>query len=157
MTRLYARSVGGGRICETTPGGRWKIMTILGAMSLRGIIASMTIEEATDGDIFLAYVEHILCPALTAGDVVVMDNLSSHKIKGVQRLIEKAGAEVLYLPPYSPDLNPIEKAWSKLKQILRSAKARTKEALEIAIAEAIRLITPDNAKAWFNHCINGLQ
>jgi len=132
-------------------------MTILGAMSLGGIIASMTIEEATDGDIFLAYVEHILCPALKPGDVVVMDNLSSHKIKGVRRLIEKAGAEVLYLPPYSPDLNPIEKAWSKLKQILRAAKARTKEALEKAITEAIRMITPDNSKAWFHHCINGLQ
>jgi len=157
MTRLYGRSSGGGRICETTPGGRWKIMTILGAMSLRGIIASMTIEEATDGDIFLAYVEHILCPALKPGDVVVMDNLSSHKIKGVRQLIEKVGAEVLYLPPYSPDLNPIEKAWSKLKQILRSAKARTKEALEMAITEAIRLITPENANAWFNHCIHGLQ
>jgi transposase len=157
MTRLYARSAGGARICETTPGGRWKIMTILGAMSLRGIIASMTIEEATDGDIFLAYVEHILCAALKPGDVVAMDNLSSHKIKGVQRLIQKAGAEVLYLPPYSPDLNPIEKAWSKLKQILRSAKARTKEALEVAIAEAIRTITPYNARAWFNHCIDGLQ
>ncbi|MGA2349284.1 MAG: IS630 family transposase [Terracidiphilus sp.] len=157
MTRLYARSAGGARISETTPGGRWKIMTILGAMSLRGIIASMTIEEATDGDIFLAYVEHILCPALKPGDVVVMDNLSSHKIKGVRRLIKKAGAEVLYLPPYSPDLNPIEKAWSKLKQILRSAKARTKEALEIAIANAIQMITPDNSKAWFNHCIHGLQ
>jgi transposase len=157
MTRLYARSSGGKRICETTPGGRWKIMTILGAMSLRGIIASMTIEEATDGDIFLAYVKHILCPALRPGDVVVMDNLSSHKIKGVRRLIEKAGAKVLYLPPYSPDLNPIEKAWSKLKQILRSVKARTKEALEEAIAEAFRRITPDNAKAWFNHCINSLQ
>jgi transposase len=114
----------------------------------------MAIEEATDGDIFLVYIEHILCPALKFGDVVVMDNLSSHNIKGVQRLIEKAGAEVLYLPPFSPDLNPIEKAWSKLKQILRSTKARTKEALEIAIAEAIRMITPDNAKAWFNRCIN---
>jgi transposase len=157
MTRLYARSAEGRRIYETTPGGRWKIMTILGAMSLRGMVASMTIEEATDGDIFLAYVEHILCPALKPGDVVVMDNLSSHKIKGVRQFIEKAGAEVLYLPPYSPDLNPIEKAWSKLKQLLRSAKARTKEALEEAIAEAIRLITPDNAKAWFKHCFNGLQ
>ena len=157
MTRLYARSNGGGRISESTPGGHWKIMTIIGAMSLGGIIASMTIEEATDGDIFQAYVEHILCPALKPGDVVVMDNLSSHKIKGVRQLIEKAGAEVLYLPPYSPDLNPIEKAWSKLKQFLRSAKARTKEELENAITEAIKLILPDNAKAWFNHCINGLQ
>ena len=157
MTRLYARRAEGGRICESTPGGRWKIMTILGAMSLGGIIASMTIEEATDGDIFLAYVEHILCPALKPGDAVVMDNLSSHKIKGVRRLIEKDGAEVLYLPPHSHDLNPIEKAWSKLKQILRPAKARSKEALEKAIAEAIRLITPENAKSWFNHCINGLR
>jgi len=157
MTRLYARSATGGRISETTPGGRWKIMTILGAMSLKGIVASMTIEEATDGDIFLAFVEKILCPALKPGDVVVMDNLSSHKIKGVRQQIEKAGGEVLYLPPYSPDLNPIEKAWSKLKQLLRSAKARTKEALEKAIAEAISLITPDNANAWFDHCINGLR
>jgi transposase len=157
MTRLYARGAGCERIGETTPGGRWKIMTILGAMSLRGIIESMTIEEATDGHIFLAYVEHILCAALKPGDVVMMDNLSSHKIKGVQRLIEQAEAEVLYLSPYSPDLNPIEKACSKLKQILRSAKARTKEALEIAIAEAFWLITPGNAKARFNHCINGLH
>jgi transposase len=124
---------------------------------MRGIVASMTIEEATDGDIFLAYVEHILCPALKPGDVVVMDNLSSHKIKGVRQRIEKVGAEVLYLPPYSPDLNPIEKAWSKLKQLLRCAKARTSQALEQAITEAIHLITPDNAKAWFNHCSNGLQ
>ena len=81
----------------------------------------------------------------------------AHKVEGVRARIEAAGASLLYLPPYSPDLNPIEKAWSKLKQILRSAKARTKEALEKAIADAIRMITPDNAKAWFNHCINGLQ
>ena len=92
-------------------------------MSLRGIMASMTIEEAKDGDIFLAYVEHILCPALKPGDVVVMDNLSSRKIEGGQRLLEKAG----------------------------------KEALENAISEAIRMITPDNAKTWFHHCINGVQ
>ena len=111
---------------------------------------------ATEGDIFLAYVERILCPALMP-DVVVMDNQSSHKIKGMQRLIEKAEAKVLYLPPYSPDLNPIEKAWPMLKQIIRAAKARTKDALENAIAAAIRLITPYNAKAWFNHCINGLS
>jgi transposase len=157
MTRHYARSQGGERIPEATPGGRWKIMTILGAMSLEGMIATMTIEEATDGDIFRAYVEHVLCPALKPGDVVVMDNLSSHKVSGVRQMIEKAGAEVLYLPPYSPDLNPIEKAWSKLKQLLRSAKARTKEALEQAIAGALRLISPDNASAWFKHCVPSLR
>lgn len=157
MTRLYARAFSGPRIHEGTPGGHWKIMTILGAMSLRGMIATMTIEAATDAEIFLAYVEQVLCPALKPGDVVVMDNLSSHKVSGVSRLIAAAGAEVLYLPPYSPDLNPIEKAWAKLKQILRTIKARTKEALEQAIAEALQLITPDNAKAWFRLCNNGLQ
>lgn len=157
MTRLYGRALGGRRIHESTPGGHWKIMTILGAMSLRGMIATMTIEEATDADIFMAYLDQVLCPALQPGDVVVMDNLSSHKVKGVRERIEKARAEVLYLPPYSPDLNPIEKAWSKLKELLRSAKARTKEALDQAIAEALPLISADNAKAWFRLCINGLQ
>lgn len=132
-------------------------MTILGAMSLRGMIATMTIEEATDTDIFLAYVEHVLCPALHPGDVVVMDNLSSHKVQGVQQRIEKCGAEVLYLPPYSPDLNPIEKAWSKLKQLLRSTKARSNEMLDQAITEALLLISPENAKAWFRLCLESLQ
>ena len=154
MTRLYARSLGGSRICEGTPDGRWKMLTILGALNTRGVVATMTIEEATDGDVFLAYLDHCLCPQLRAGDVVVMDNLSSHKVAGVLERIEKCGAEVLYLPPYSPDLNPIEKAWSKLKTLLRSAKARSKEALDQAIAELLPLITADDAKAWFRHCIN---
>jgi len=157
MTRLYGRTLGGRRIPEATPGGHWKILTILGAMSLHGMIATMTIEEATDTEIFLAYVEQVLCPALQSGDVVVMDNLSSHKVNGVRELIQQAGAELLYLPPYSPDLNPIEKAWAKLKQLLRSAKARTQEALDHALVEALRLITADNARAWFRHSIDGLQ
>ena len=121
------------------------------------MIATMTIEEPTDTDIFLAYVEHVLCPALTPGDVVVMDNLSSHKVDGVRQLIEQVGAEVLYLPPYSPDLNPIEKAWAKLKQLLRAAMARSQEALDQAISDALTLITADNAQAWFRLCLNGLQ
>ena len=149
MTRLRARGAGGGRIHEATPGGHWKIMTILGAMSLDGIIAAMTIEEATDGDIFLAFVQQVLCPALKPGDVVVMDNLSSHKAAAVRLSIEKVGAELLYLPPYSPDMNPIEKAWAKLKELLRAAQARTREVLEQAVADALKRITPDNAKAWF--------
>jgi len=157
MTRLYARASGGGRICEGTPDSRWKILTILGALSTRGMIATMTIEEATDGDIFLAYLDHCLCPQLRAGDVVVMDNLSSHKVDGVEQRIKKCGAEVLYLPPYSPDLNPIEKAWSKLKGMLRSAKARSKEALDQAITVMLPQITPENAAAWFKHCIDSLQ
>jgi transposase len=127
MTRLYARSLGGARISEGTPDSRWKMLTILGALSTRGVVAAMTIEEATDGDIFLAYLDHCLCPKPRAGDVVVMDNLSSHKVDGVLERIEKCGAKMLYLPLYSPDLNPIEKAWSKLRTLLRSAKARSKE------------------------------
>ena len=108
MTRGYARACGGQRVAEGTPQGHWKVLTILSALSLRGLLATMTIEEATDGDIFLAYVEPVLCPALQPGDVVVMDNLSAHKVSGVRELIQAVGAELLYLPPYSPDLNPIE-------------------------------------------------
>jgi len=149
MTRLYARCTGGARIHETTPDGRWKILTILGVIGIRGMIATMTIEAATDREIFLAYLDEVLCPKLRPGDVVVMDNLSSHKVKGVRERIETAGAQLLYLPPYSPDLNPIEKAWAKLKQLLRAAKARTKEALDQAIAELLPLLTAEDAKAWF--------
>ena len=149
MPRRYARAPRGVRVHESTPEGNWKILTILGAMSLRGMIATMTIEAATDADIFLAYLDQILCPALRPGDVVVMDNLSSHKVAGVRERIEVAGAELLYLPPYSPDLNPIEKAWAKLKQLLRTAKARTAEALEQAIAELLPAIRPQDAEAWF--------
>ena len=157
MTRLYARAPGGRRIHEATPGGHWKIMTILGALSLSGMIATMTIEEPTDTDIFLAYVKHLLYPVLKTGDVVVMGNLSAHKAPAVRKWIEKAGAEVLYLPPYSPDLNPIEKAWAKLKQLLRAAQARTKEILDQAITAALPCITPDNAQAWFRLALNGLH
>jgi len=149
MTRLYARCQGGARIHEGTPDGRWKILTILGAISTRGMIATMTVEAATDREIFLAYLEEVLCPKLRPGDVVVMDNLSSHKVKGVRERIEAAGAQLLYLPPYSPDLNPIEKAWAKLKQLLRSIKARTKEALDQAISDLMPLLTADDARAWF--------
>jgi len=157
MTGLYGRRVDGRRIHEAAPGGRWKILTILAAMRLGGINAAMTIEEATDADIFLAYVEQVLCPTLGIGDVVVMDNLSSHKVKGVRELIQARGAEVLYLPPYSPDLNPIEKAWAKIKQYLRSTRARSKEDLDQGITAALALITAGNAQAWFRHSMPTLQ
>ena len=117
----------------------------------------MTIESPTDGDVFLAYLEQVLCPQLQPGQVVIMDNLSAHKVAGVQQLIAATGARLIYLPPYSPDFNPIEQAWSKIKQLLRSAKARTLEALESAIAEALAVITAENALAWFSHCGYGLQ
>jgi transposase len=157
MTHIYARRPDGRRIHEATPGGHWKIMTILAAMRQRGIVAAMTIEEPTDGDIFLAYVEQVLCPTLAAGDVVVMDNLAAHKVNRVEELIQAQGAEVLYLPPYSPDLNPIEKAWSKIKQYLRSNRPRNTEALDQAISETIALITATDAQAWFRLVLAPLQ
>jgi transposase len=152
MTRSYARAPRGQRVKEATPQGRWQILTMLAALSTRGLEAPMTIAEPTDGDIFLAYLEQVLCPRLRPGQVVIMDNLAAHKVAGVRELIEAAGARLLYLPPYSPDLNPIEQAWSKVKQMLRALKARTADALENAVAQALAAITPENAVAWFSHC-----
>ena len=149
MTRRFGRACGGRRVHESTPEGNWKILTVLGAMSQGGMIATMTVDAATDADIFLAYLDNFLCRELKPGDVVVMDNLSSHKVAGVRERIEAVGAECLYLPPYSPDLNPIEKAWSKLKQLLRSARARTVPDLDAALTQLLPQITPQNAKAWF--------
>jgi len=152
MTRAWGRAPKGERIAEATQQSHWKVLTTLGAMSLRGIEVAMTIDEATDGEIFSVFVGRVLCPKLRSGHVVVLDNLSAHKVSGIREKIEACGAELLYLPPYSPDLNPIEKAWSKFKQLLRSAKARTQEALEEAVAAALNAITADNANAWFEHC-----
>jgi transposase len=152
MTRQWGRAPRGQRIAEATPQNRWQVLTTLGTMSLRGIEAAMTVPSATDGDVFRAYVEQVLCPTLAPGDVLILDNLSSHKVPGIRELIEACGARLLYLPPYSPDLNPIELAWSKFKQFLRAAKARTAEALDLAITEALKTINTQNAAAWFRHC-----
>jgi len=157
MTRTYGRAPRGERVREATPQGHWKILTMVAALTTRGLEAPMTIAEPTDGDIFLAYIEQVLCPRLRPGQVVVMDNLSAHKVSGVRELIEARGARLLYLPPYSPDLNPIEQAWSKIKQVLRSLKARTAETLDHALAEALKTITAENAVAWFAHCGYGVQ
>lgn len=112
----------------------------------------MVIEGATTGDVFEAYVRKVLCPTLRPGDIVVMDNLSSHKRSTVVMLIEQVGASVLFLPPYSPDLNPIEMMWSKAKAFLRAAKARTQTALLDAIADALKTVTTNDAKGWFAEC-----
>jgi len=157
MTRRYGRAPRGERVAEGTPAGHWRTLTLLSALSLQGVVAAMTVESPTDGDVFLAYVEQVLGPRLQPGQVVVMDNLPAHKVEGVRRLIEARGAELLYLPPYSPDFNPIEQAWSKIKQQLRSAKARSLETLESAIRDALATITPNNAAAWFAHCGYAIQ
>jgi len=117
-----------------------------------GSTAAMTVEGATTSEVFRAYVEHILAPTLRPGDIVVLDNLSPHKDKAALALIEQAGAEVRFLPPYSPDFNPIEKMWSKVKALLRSAKARTDEALLAAIGSALSRVTAQDAEGWFTSC-----
>ena len=157
MTRHYGRAQRGERVREATPQGHWHTVTMLAALTSDGLQAPMTVESATDGDVFLAYLEQVLCPRLRAGQVVIMDNLAAHKVAGVRQLIENTGAQLHYLPPYSPDFNPIEQAWSKIKQLLRAAKARTLEALESAIADALAAVTAENASAWFTHCGYGLQ
>jgi transposase len=156
MTRRYGRGPRGERVREGTPGGHWRTLTVLGAIRLSGWVATMTIEAATDGEIFLAYVEQVLCPQLQPGDIVVMDNLAAHKVAGVRDLIANTGAKLRYLPPYSPDFNPIEKCWSKVKQLLRSAKARSISTLEHRVTEALAAVTPHNVQACFRHCGYGL-
>lgn len=152
MTRRYGRAQGGQRVGEGTPCGHWRTLTVLGAVRASGWVATMTIEAPTDGDIFLAYLEQVLCPQLEPGDVVVMDNLAAHKVAGVRERVIARGAQVLYLPAYSPDFNPIEPCWSKLKQLLRGRKARSLAALETAVSKALRAITPHNIRACFQHC-----
>jgi transposase len=157
MTRERARAERGQRVHDTVPGGHWKMLTILGAMDQNGMLAAMTVEAATDGDVFLAYLDQVLCPKLRSGHVVVMDNLGAHKVQGVRQRIEACGASLLYLPPYSPDLNPIEKAWSKLKTGMRSVGARSLQTIQQAVAELLPTITPNDAKAWFRLPFSALQ
>jgi transposase len=152
MTRLYGRVMGGARVVDSAPGGHWCTTTMLSALRLDGSTAAMVIEGATDREVFEAYVQHVLTPNLREGDIVVLDNLAPHKTPEVVAAIETAGAEVWFLPPYSPDLNPIEKMWSKVKQFLRSAKARTEEALLEAIAAALQSVRPCDAQGWFSSC-----
>ena len=156
MTRRYGRARRGRRVPEGAPAGRWRTLSILGAIRRSGWVAAMSVEAATDGEIFLAYLEQVLGPQLEPGDVVVMDNLAAHKVAGVRERIEARGAELLYLPPYSPDFNPIEPCWAQLKQRLRAVKARSLAALEKGLAEAFAAVTPQNVQACFRHCGYGL-
>lgn len=152
MTRMFARAQRGERITDVIPRNRGTVTTVLGALSSRGLIATMTVEGGTTGNVFLAYLEHVLIPQLSPGDIVIADNLGAHHDKRVRPLLEKHHIQLRYLPAYSPDLNPIELCWAKFKQILRSLKARTRKALDEAVAVAIDKITPSDASAWFRHC-----
>jgi transposase len=157
MTRLYGRAPKGERVVGTVPQNYGANVTMLAALGSHGVEAVMTIDSATDTEVFRAYVTQVLRPTLHPGDIVIMDNLRVHKAVGIRQAIEQAGAQVVYLPPYSPDLSPIEPCWSKLKTALRTAKARTREALEQAIAQALATITVADAHSWFHHCGYALQ
>ena len=152
MTRLRGRAREGARVLDCAPHGHWCTTTLLGALRLDGTSACMSVEGATDREVFHAYVRHVLVPSLRPGDIVVLDNLAAHADSRARQLIEAVGARLLFLPPYSPDFNPIEKMWSKIKAALRSAKARTTKALQVAIREALASITAQDANGWFQSC-----
>lgn len=152
MTLAYGRSLKGERAFDSCPVSQGKRISTIGALSTEGVIAGMSFEGTLDGNVFLYFLENILVPELKSGNVVICDNAAAHKVENVKELIESKGARVLYLPPYSPDLPPIELCWSKFKQFLKKAKARRKESLHEAISNAINTITKEDAKGWFEHC-----
>jgi transposase len=152
MTRLYGRAFDGQRLVDATPHGHWCMTTLLSAIRREGVRAAVTVNSATDAEVFASYVQQALVPDLRPGDIVVMDNLAPHKMPGIIAAIAAAGAEVWFLPPYSPDLNPIEKMWSKIKAYLRKVKARTEQALHAAITAAFATITESDLINWFASC-----
>ena len=152
LARLHAWAPRGQRAYATRPRNRGRALTLIGALGLRGLVATLSIEGGTDGEVFRTYVKEVLAPRLRPGQLVVMDNLKAHKVQGIREAIEATGARLQYLPPYSPELSPIELAWSKVKAFLRARAARTRDALEQALTEALRTLTPRDARHWFHHC-----
>jgi len=152
MTRLRGRAPCGTRVVEYAPHGNWHTTTMISAIRLTGVEAPMVLEGAMDSLVFRGYVERVLAPTLHPGDIVMMDNLSVHKTAGVREAIEAVEASLLYLPPYSPDFNPIEAMWSKVKQSLRAAAARTSRTLLTAIGEALRSVTLEDCRGFFQGC-----
>jgi transposase len=153
MTRLYARAPRGERAYASVPRNRGKNTTLIASMTLEGAMGeAMAFEGSTKAFVFEAYVERFLAPTLRAGQIVVMDNLSAHKTDRVRQLIEARGADLWFLPAYSPDLNPIEEAFSKLKALLKKAAARTREALVEAMGKALSAVGPRDVAGWFAHC-----
>jgi transposase len=151
MTRRQGRALRGERLVAAVPYGHWKTTTFIGALRASGLTAPVVIDGAVNGDIFLTYVGQVLVPTLRPGDIVVMDNLSSHKVAGVREAIETAGAELRYLPPYSPDLNPIEQLFAKLKALLRNTAARSVEALWTAIGRLVERFAPKECANYFRN------
>lgn len=149
MTRRYGRGKGGQRVVDHAPLNTPQSTTILSSIRLNGEMACTTFQGGTTGDKFLTYLKDVLIPTLHPGDIVVMDNLRTHHIQAVSELLHDAGADVLYLPPYSPDLNPIEKLWSKVKAILRKLRVRSLDVLDDAIRSALNCTSVDDCAGWF--------
>jgi transposase len=152
MTRLYGRAPRGERALGSAPQNYGENITMLGALSAVGLEAMMTVNGATDSEVFTAFMREVLSATLRPGDIVVLDNLSAHRAAAAREAVEARGARLVFLPPYSPDLNPIERCWSKIKTYLRAAKARSREALEAAIKQAMATVSESDARGWFKHC-----
>jgi len=157
MTRLRGRAPIGQRLLAKIPFGHWKTTTLIAALDSNGVRCSTVVDGAVNGDVFEAFVKQVLLPQLTPGDIVILDNLSSHRRASTQTLIESAGAQLLFLPPYSPDLNPIELVFSKIKQLLRSVACRTREALWQTMQSVLDQVTTSDAANCFRHCGYTLQ
>ena len=149
MTRRYGRAPRGQRLVAAVPHRHWKTSTFVAGLRRTGLTAPLVVDRAINGDIFRAYVEQVLAPALKRGDIVILDNLSSHKVAGVRQAIEATGATLVYLPPYSPDLNPIEHAFAKLKALLRKLAARTVTSLWAALGDLLDRFTPQECANYF--------
>ena len=152
LTRLFGRAAPGQRVVEATPGYSGPHYTLIATLGTDGVSAPWLLDGAMDRLAFETYVQQVLAPTLKPGDIVLLDNLSAHKSERAQEAIQACGARLEFLPPYSPDLNPIEHCWSKIKAVLRTAKARTLDALLEALCRALDMVTPDDAGAWFAHC-----
>jgi transposase len=157
MTRAYGRGKKGQRVVDFAPGGHWNTTTLVAGLRREGPLAPMVLDGPMDGAAFEAYVEQLLAPALPKGAIVVMDNLAAHKSPRIAQRLRKAGGQLRYLPPYSPDFNPIEQMWSKVKSHLKSIKARTHETLILTIGEAIGKVTPNDAEGFFSRCFVGIN
>ena len=152
MARTHGRAPRGERLVCVVPAGHWHTTTFLCGLRHDGLVAPLVLDCAVNGAVFLAYVEQMLTPSLGPGDLVVLDNLSSHKVAGVRDAVEARGASLLYLPPYSPDLNPQEQVFSKLKRLLRTEAARTMEALWTAIGRLLDQLSPAECSRYLRHC-----
>ncbi len=157
MTRQRGRAPRGQRLIDKTPHGHWKTTTLIAALGIGGMRCSTVVDGAVNGDVFEAFVEQVLVPELQSGDVVIMDNLSSHKRQRIRELIDSTGARLVFLPPYSPDLNPIELIFAKVKQLLRSLACRTRDALWKAMQSVLDQVTPADAFNCYKHCGYTLQ